>query len=76
MLCCCISITKTLPLPLGATFSPNGPESVKKILPVLLESAIELGPSNGVPSYSLTNSAYEPSFEFTAIIDCLSKSAM
>ncbi len=37
ILCCCISITKRLPLLLAAMFSPKAPQSVKKMLPVLLE---------------------------------------
>ncbi len=46
---------KTLPLVFEMIFYPNGPESVKKMFPLLFDKAIELGPSNGTPSYSLTN---------------------
>jgi hypothetical protein len=66
---------KTLPLLFAIKFSPKGPESVKKIFPLLLDKAIEFGPSKGTPSYSLTSSASEPSSELIAITDCLSKSA-
>ncbi len=76
MLCCCMSMINRLPLPLGLTFYPKDPESVKKILPVLFESKIVFGPYKGTPSYQLTNYASEPSFEFTAITDCLNKSAI
>ena len=68
-------MTNTLPFPLGATFYPKAPESVKKIFPVLFDKIIEFGPSNWIPSYSLTSSAYDPSLELTAMTDCLSKSA-
>lgn len=67
---------KTLPLLFGVIFYPKGPESVKKILPLLFESAIEFGPYKVTPSYSLTNSAYEPSTEFMATTDCLRRSVM
>lgn len=71
-----MSITKTLPLVFGIWVYPNKPESVKNTFPVLFDIIIEFGPYKSCPSYSLTNSAYEKSLEFTAIIDCLSKSAI
>jgi hypothetical protein len=44
------------PFALAGLFSPNGPQSVKKMLPVVFESIKEWGPCKGDPSYSLTNS--------------------
>lgn len=64
----------TLPFVLVTKFYPKGPESVKNIFPFLFESAIELGPSRGTPSYSLTNSASDRSPEFIAITDCFKRS--
>ena len=44
ILCCCMSMTKTLPFVFGMCVYPNAPESVKNTLPVLLEIMIEFGP--------------------------------
>lgn len=49
MLCCCMSMTKRLPLPFEDTPSPKAPQSVKKMLPVLFDRIREWGPSKGVP---------------------------
>ena len=49
MLCCCISIMNNDPLAFAGLFYPNGPQSVKKILPVVFESISECGPCRGDP---------------------------
>lgn len=69
MLCCCMSMTNRLPLLLPLAFSAKAPQSVKKMLPVLLETMRECGPSRGEPSYSLTSSVYALSVALRLMTD-------